>query len=70
MEFSKKFKSLQFLMVQGSLNPNITFLGEKVYIFPYITLVFFLFQATGHSFSPRNVIFGLNIVPQENEDFF
>ena len=30
MEFSKKFKSLKFLMVQGSLNPNITFLGEKV----------------------------------------
>ena len=27
--------------------------------FPYITLVNFLFQATGHSFSPRNVIFGL-----------
>jgi len=27
--------------------------------FPYITLVHFLFQATGHIFSPRNVIFGL-----------
>ena len=27
--------------------------------FPYITLVFFLFQGTGHNFSPRNVIFGL-----------
>ena len=27
--------------------------------FPYIPLVNFLFQATGHSFSPRNVIFGL-----------
>ena len=27
--------------------------------FPYITLVKFWFQATGHSFSPRNVIFGL-----------
>ena len=27
--------------------------------FPYITLVNFWFQATGHSFSPRNVIFGL-----------
>ena len=26
---------------------------------PYITFVNFLFQATGHSFSPRNVIFGL-----------
>ena len=25
-----KFKSLQFLMVQGSLNPNIIFLGEKL----------------------------------------
>ena len=25
--------------------------------FPYITLVHFLFQATGHSFTPRNVIF-------------
>ena len=30
MEFSKHFKSLQFLMVQGSLNPNITFLGVKL----------------------------------------
>jgi len=30
MEFSKFFKSLQFSMVQGSLNPNITFLGEKL----------------------------------------
>ena len=30
MEFSKKIKSLQYLMVQGSLNPNITFLGEKL----------------------------------------
>ena len=27
--------------------------------FPYMTPVFFLFQATGHSFSSRNVIFGL-----------
>ena len=27
--------------------------------FPYITLVIFLFQATGHSFSCRNMIFGL-----------
>ena len=27
--------------------------------FPYITLVNFLFQATGHIFSSRNVIFGL-----------
>ena len=27
--------------------------------FPYITLVFFCFQATGHSFSCRNMIFGL-----------
>ena len=31
MEFSKKIKSLQFLIVQGSLNPNITFLGEKLW---------------------------------------
>ena len=30
MEFSKNVKSLHFLMVQGSLNPNITFLGEKL----------------------------------------
>ena len=30
MEFSKTFKSLQFSMVQGSLNPNITILGEKL----------------------------------------
>ena len=30
-EFSKNFKSLQFLMVQGSLNPNITILGEKLW---------------------------------------
>ena len=27
--------------------------------FPYITLVHFLFQATGQSFSPRGVLFGL-----------
>ena len=27
--------------------------------FPYITLVNFCFQATGHGFSPRNVMFGL-----------
>ena len=26
----KKIQSLQFLMVQGSLNPNIRFLGEKL----------------------------------------
>ena len=30
MEFSKK--SLQFHRVQGSLNPNITFLGEKLWL--------------------------------------
>ena len=29
-EFSDNFKSLQFFMVQGSLNPNITFLREKL----------------------------------------
>ena len=28
--FQKNVKSLQFLMVQGPLNPNITFLGEKL----------------------------------------
>ena len=27
--------------------------------FPYITLVIFCFQATGHNFSPRDMIFGL-----------
>ena len=26
----KKCQNLQFIMVQGSLNPNITFLGEKL----------------------------------------
>ena len=26
----KKIKSLQFCIVQGSLNPNLTFLGEKL----------------------------------------
>ena len=30
MEFYFFFKSLQFLMVQGYLNQNITFLGEKL----------------------------------------
>ena len=30
MEFSKKIKILQFSMVQGSLNTNITFLDEKL----------------------------------------
>ena len=30
IEFSKKIKSLQFFVVQGSLNPNITSLGEKL----------------------------------------
>ena len=30
MEFSKNVKSLQFIMVQGSLNPNITFLGKNL----------------------------------------
>ena len=30
MEFSKNVEILQFIMVQGSLNPNITFLGEKL----------------------------------------
>ena len=29
MQFFKKFKSLQFVMVQGSLKPNITFLDGK-----------------------------------------
>ena len=28
---NKIIKSLQFLMVQGSLNPNITFVGEKMW---------------------------------------
>ena len=28
-------------------------------LLPYITQIFYFFQATGHSFSPRNVIFGL-----------
>ena len=28
---SKNVKSLKFVMVQGSLNPNITFLGEKLW---------------------------------------
>ena len=30
MEFSKNFQSLKIAMVQGSLNPNITILGEKL----------------------------------------
>ena len=30
-------------------------------IFPYIILVNFCFQATGHSFSPTNVILGLRV---------
>ena len=30
MEFSINIKDLQFLMVQGTLNPNITFLGDKL----------------------------------------
>ena len=30
MEFSKNLKSLQFLMVQGSIHSNITFLGGKL----------------------------------------
>ena len=30
MEFSKNVKSLHFPMVQGSLNPNIIFLHEKL----------------------------------------
>ena len=29
--WKKNVKSLQFLMVQDSLNPNITFLGEKMW---------------------------------------
>ena len=39
--------------------------------FPYITLVNFWFQATGHSFSPRNVIQYLgweDLIPLENRD--
>ena len=31
MELKKNFKSLQFSMVHGSLNPNITILGEKLW---------------------------------------
>ena len=31
MEFSKHFKSPHFSIVQSSLNPNITFLGEKLW---------------------------------------
>ena len=31
IEFSKNVKSLQFPMVQGSLNPNIIFLHEKLW---------------------------------------
>ena len=31
-EFSKNVKSLKFSMVQGPLNPNITFLGEKLFL--------------------------------------
>ena len=34
--------------------------GFSCFVFsPYITLVNVWFQATGHNFSPRNVIFGL-----------
>ena len=35
------------------------FIWHFLYFFAYITLVNFSFHATGHSFSPRNVIFGL-----------
>ena len=37
----------------------VTLFMDIFRFFPYITLVNFGFQATGHSFSPRNVIFGL-----------
>ena len=36
MEFSKKLKSLQFLIVQDSLNPIITFLGEKLLLLLHV----------------------------------
>ena len=44
--FFSKFSSLRFLYAFFDF-------------FPFITLVIFWFQSTGHSFSPRDVIFGL-----------
>ena len=56
-------------MILRTWEKNTFFLFFEIFIFtlfigifrffPYITLVNFWFQATGHSFSPRNVIFGL-----------
>ena len=49
----KKVNAARFLDARGDEKQVINL--ER----PYITLVFFWFQDTGHSFSPRNVIFGL-----------
>ena len=37
----------------------LRFLWAFFDFFPYVTLLHFWFQATGHSFSHRNVLFGL-----------
>ena len=41
------------------LSSTLFWIDRTVIYFPYITLVNFCFQATGHSFSPRDMIFGL-----------
>ena len=46
-------------VILGTRERNIFFLFFEIY-YTYITLVIFLFQTTGHSFWPRNVIFGLS----------
>ena len=57
-------------VILGTWGKNAIFLFFEIFIFtlfigifrffPYITLVNFWFQASGHSFSPRIVIFGLS----------
>ena len=64
----KKIKSLQFLMVHGSLNPNITYLGEKVSIKSVKMkisknkkMIFFLMSQG--SFNPKIRFLGQKVCP-------
>ena len=40
----KNIKSLQFSMVQGCLNPNITFLGEQLWLVAWNKKILVLYK--------------------------
>ena len=54
-----KSPSFMKMWLKASFGPGWSMTKPDFRYFHYITLLFFLFHATGQSFSPRNVIFGL-----------